>query len=171
MTLKLAKFANLSTMLMDISEFMQQDGRKKRTAKCMCVTDLTSYCLHVLLWFTLMFSGLLQKDLFKGGWSLAKNFFKPNYCHACHTRFSIFFPLPPCCVSSLLLLVFITTWKKKTWKDLWTQTSRVFSPTLEFWNLRTNQYHFWSKRGEWLRMGPSNSLLKYCRILSTTNYC
>ena len=169
MTLKLAKFANLSTMLMDISEFMQQDGRKKRTAKFMCVTDLTSYCSRVLLWFTLMFSGLLQKDLFKGGWSLAKNFFKPNYCHACHTRFSIFFPLPPCCVSSLLLLVFITTWKKKTWKDLWTQTSRVFSPTLEFWNLRTNQYHFWSKRGEWLRMGPSNSLLKYCRILSTTN--
>ena len=77
------------------------------------VTDLTSYCLRVLLWFTLMFSGLLQKDLFKGGWSLAKNFFKPNYCHACHTRFSIFFPLPPCCVSSLLLLVFITNWKKK----------------------------------------------------------
>ena len=64
------------------------------------VTDLTSYCLRVLLWFTLMFSGLLQKDLFKGGWSLAKNF-------------AIFFPLPPCCVSSLLLLVFITTWKKK----------------------------------------------------------
>ena len=169
MTLKLAKFANLSTMLMDISEFMQQNGRKKRTAKCMCVTDLTSYCLRVLLWFTLMFSGLLQKDLFKGGWSLVKNFFKPNYCHTCHTRFSIFFPLPPCCVSSLLLLVFITTWKKKTWKDLWTQTSRVFLPTLEFWNLRTNQYHFWSKRGEWLGMGPSNSLLKYCRILSTTN--
>ena len=156
MTLKLAKFANLPAMLMDISEFMQQDGRKKRTAKCMCVTNLTSYCLRVLLWFTLMFSGLLQKDLFKGGWSLAKNF-------------AIFFPLPPCCVSSLLLLVFITTWKKKTWKDLWTQTSRVFSPTLEFWNLRTNQYHFWSKRGEWLRMGLSNSLLKYCRILSTTN--
>ena len=100
MTLKLAKFANLPTMLMDISEFMQQDGRKKRTAKCMCVTNLTSYCLRVLLWFTLMFSGLLQKDLFKGGWSLAKNF-------------TIFFPLPPCCVSSLLLLVFITTWKKK----------------------------------------------------------
>ena len=39
-------------------------------------------------------------DLFKGGWSLAKNF-------------PIFVPLPPCCVSSLLLLVFITTWKKK----------------------------------------------------------
>ena len=36
MTLKLAKFANLPTMLMDISEFMQQDGRKKRTAKCTC---------------------------------------------------------------------------------------------------------------------------------------
>ena len=67
MTLKLAKSANLPAMLMDISEFTQQDGRKKRIAKCMCVTNVTSYCLCVLLWFTLMFSGLLQKNLFKGG--------------------------------------------------------------------------------------------------------
>ena len=31
---------------------------------------------------TLTFSGLLQKDLFKGRCSLAKSFFKQNYCHA-----------------------------------------------------------------------------------------
>ena len=30
-------------------------------------------------------SGLLQIDLLKG--SLTENFFKHNYCHACHTRF------------------------------------------------------------------------------------
>ena len=52
-----------------------------------------------------MFSGLLQKDLFKGKWILAKSYFKQNYCHACHTRFAVFFPLPSCCVSSLLLVL------------------------------------------------------------------
>ena len=33
---------------------------------------------------------------------MAKSYFKQNYCHACHTRFSVFFPLPSCCVSSLI---------------------------------------------------------------------
>ena len=32
---------------------------------------------------------------------MAKSYFKQN-CHACHTRFAVFFPLPFCCVSSLL---------------------------------------------------------------------
>ena len=51
----------------------------------------------------LIFSGLSQKrDLFKGRCSLEKRFFKQNYCHACHTRFGVFFPLPSCCVSSLI---------------------------------------------------------------------
>ena len=45
----------------------------------------------------------LQKALFKGEWSLATGYFKQNYCHACHTRFAVFFPLPSCCVSSLIL--------------------------------------------------------------------
>ena len=31
-----------------------------------------------------------------------KDISKQNYCHACHTRFAIFLPLPSCCVSSLL---------------------------------------------------------------------
>ena len=31
----------------------------------------------------------LQKDLFKGEWSLAKTYFKQNYCHTCHTRFAV----------------------------------------------------------------------------------
>ena len=51
----------------------------------------------------LRFSGLLQKDLLKGNWSWAKSCFKQNYCHACHTRFAVFFPLPSCCVSSLIM--------------------------------------------------------------------
>ena len=33
-----------------------------------------------------------------GKWSLAKSCSKQNSCHACHTRFALFFPLPSCCV-------------------------------------------------------------------------
>ena len=32
-----------------------------------------------------------------------KTFFKQNYSHSCHTRFAVFFLLPSCCISSLLL--------------------------------------------------------------------
>ena len=62
------------------------------------------YYLRVLLWSSLklMFSALLHKGLFKGGWSSAKPFFKQSYCHACHTRFAVFFPLQSRCVSSLI---------------------------------------------------------------------
>ena len=49
----------------------------------------------------LMLSGLYKKNLFKGEWSLAKSYFKQNYCHTCQTRFVVFFLLPSCCVSSL----------------------------------------------------------------------
>ena len=61
------------------------------------------YYLRVLsgIHLTLLFLALLQKDLFKGMWSLAEGFFNENYCHACHTRFSAVFPLPSCCVSSI----------------------------------------------------------------------
>ena len=91
---------------LDNSEFTQQDGRKKKTAERLCVTNVTRLFLTCFvcrdLHLTSMFSGLLQKDLFKGRWILAKSYFKQNYCHACHTRFAVFFPLPSCCVSSLL---------------------------------------------------------------------
>ena len=43
------------------------------------------------LHFTIMFCGRLQKDLFKGRWSLAEGFYKQNYCHTCHTTFAGFF--------------------------------------------------------------------------------
>ena len=50
-------------------------------------------------------SVFLQKDLFKKKWSLAKSYFQQNYCIACHTRFAVFFPLPSCCVSSLIFTI------------------------------------------------------------------
>ena len=59
---------------------------------------------------TLMFLALVQKDLFNGMSSLVEGFFKQNYCHACHTRFAVDFPLPSFCVSSL-----IRQERKKTW--------------------------------------------------------
>ena len=31
-------------------------------------------------------------------------FFKQSYCHACQTGFAVFFPLPYCCVSSLVTM-------------------------------------------------------------------
>ena len=65
-----------------------------------------AYYLRVLWWSSLklMFPGLLQKVLLKGGWSSAEKSSWQNYCHACHTRFAVFFPLPSCCVSSIMLV-------------------------------------------------------------------
>ena len=79
-------------------------GRRGRQITCAWRT-WQGYNLDVLpwSWLTSMSSGLLQKDLFKRKWSLAKSYFKQNYCHACHKRFAVFFPLPSCCVSSLLI--------------------------------------------------------------------
>ena len=93
------------------SEFLQQDSKKKRMAKRLCVTNVTGLLLEHFLWWSslivkIIFPGLLQKDLFKGGWSSADKSFKQNYCHACHTRFAVFLPLPSCCISSLII-----TWR------------------------------------------------------------
>ena len=58
-------------------------------------------------WFLLkrigMFWSLTKKDQWKRGWSLVDNYFKHNYCHACHRRFALFFILPSFCECSLML--------------------------------------------------------------------
>ena len=71
-----------------------------RTAKRLCVTNVTG---RVLSWSSLNICAFrsLQKDTFKWKWSLAKSYFKQNYCLAWHTRFAVFIPLPSCCVSLL----------------------------------------------------------------------
>ena len=79
----------------------RQEEEDGRALVCDKRDKAISYVFCRDLHLTSMFSGLLQKDLFKGKWSLAKNYCKQNYCHACHTRFAVFFPLPSCCVSSL----------------------------------------------------------------------
>ena len=58
MTLKLAKFTNLAAMLMDIGEFMQQDSRKERMARCTCVTNMTGLLLacSVVIHFNVFWS-------------------------------------------------------------------------------------------------------------------
>ena len=80
-------------------------GRRGRQNVCVWQT-WQGYNLHVMSWSSLSINvfWFLQKDLFKGKWWLAKSYFKQNYCHACHTRFAVFFPLPSCCVSSLMSL-------------------------------------------------------------------
>ena len=64
------------------------------------------YYLRVLSWSSIKwtFSGqcFTKRSIWR--WSLDESFFKQNYCHACHTRFAFFFPLPFCCVSSLTLI-------------------------------------------------------------------
>ena len=37
-------------------------------------------------------------------YSLVKSYFEQNYCHACHTRFAVFYPLPSCCVFATTIL-------------------------------------------------------------------
>ena len=56
--------------------------RKKRTTKRLCVTNVTGLllaCFVVIFTSHFMFSGLLQKDQFKGKGNLAKSYFKTNY--------------------------------------------------------------------------------------------
>ena len=78
-------------------------GRRGRQNVCVWQT-WQGYNLHVMSWSPLRINVLwfLQKDLFKGKWCLTKSYFKQNCCHGCHTRFAVFFPLPSCCVSSLI---------------------------------------------------------------------
>ena len=95
-------------------------GRRGRQIACVWRT-WQGYNLRVLSWswLTSMFSGLLQKDLFKRKWSLAKSYFKQNYCHVCHTRFAVFFSPPSYCACSLLihsLSVMFWGWK---WTELY----------------------------------------------------
>ena len=88
------------------SEFTQQDGRKKGRQTLVCDKRDRAISWRVLsdLHLTLIFSGLLQNDLFKGKWSLAKSYLKENYCHSCHTRFAVFFPLLSCCLGYLIIM-------------------------------------------------------------------
>ena len=70
-------------------------NKRGRAISCLFYRDL---------YLSLIFSGLLPKDLFKRRWSLGEILLKKNYCHACHTkRFAVSFPLPSCCVSSLMM--------------------------------------------------------------------
>ena len=90
-----------------ISEFPRQDGKEEEDGKTLVWDKLDRAITCVFcrdLHLTPIFSGPLKKrsDLFKIPWSLAKSCFKRNYCHACHARFAVFFPVPSCCVSSLL---------------------------------------------------------------------
>ena len=75
------------------------------------------YNVHVMSCSSLSINvfWFLQKDLFKGKWWLAKSYFKQICCHSCHTRFAVFFPLPSCCVSSLIIQLLNDSWLILSW--------------------------------------------------------
>ena len=77
-----------------IIEFMQQDGRKKRTAKRLYVTNVIGLLLASFLVISTnliaLFFFFFQKDLFKGRGSFAKKC-SNIITEACHTRFTVFF--------------------------------------------------------------------------------
>ena len=81
-----------------------EDGKVLTCDKC---GRAITYMFCRDLYLTVIFSGLLQKDLFKGKWCLAKSYFKQNYCHVCHTRFAVLFPHPSCCVRSTVKAIFL----------------------------------------------------------------
>ena len=87
------------------------------------------YYSCVLLWssFNIMFASLLQTYLFQEKWSWAESLFKQNYCHACHTRFTVFFPLPSCCVNSLMTVDGL--WCCVSTKRTPAQETRTIAPT------------------------------------------
>ena len=96
----------LFPFVLHTSELTQQNGGKKRTEKRLCVTNVTGLllaCFFEILHLISLCSGLIQKYLFSRRWSLAGKCSKRNYCHVCHTRFVISFPLRSYCVSSQLL--------------------------------------------------------------------
>ena len=82
----------------DNSEFTQQDGRKRRTAKRVCVTNVTGLCVVVIFTKYQCFSVFYKKICLKEDEVWGNFFFKQNYCHACQTRFAVFLARPPCCV-------------------------------------------------------------------------
>ena len=72
-------------------------GRKEEA----CMWQMwQGYHFRVLSWSSLIppliFSGLLQNICLKKSESLAESYLEQNYCHACHRRFAVFFPLPSC---------------------------------------------------------------------------
>ena len=76
----------------------ERRGRQNACAwqKWQVMTITYAFCRDIHL--TLKFTSLYRNIPFKGEWSLAKSWFKQNYCHACYTRFAVFFPLPSGCV-------------------------------------------------------------------------
>ena len=76
----------------------RQEEEDSKTFVCQWLDGAITCVFCRDLHLTLMSTGLLKTGLFKGRWSLAESFFKQNYCHVCHTKFTVFFPLPSCCV-------------------------------------------------------------------------
>ena len=92
-------------LVRDLSEFTQQDGWKKRLQNARVWQTWQGYYLRVLSLSSLSnlcFRVFYKKISLKESEVWRKVISKQRYCHACHTRFAVFLPLPSCFVSSLL---------------------------------------------------------------------
>ena len=89
------------TLSANINSLVSLRDRTAKRLKAANVTGLLLACFVGNSLNIIFFCSSTKRSVLEM-WSLAKGFFKKNYCHACHTRFAVVFPLPSCCVSSLL---------------------------------------------------------------------
>ena len=123
----------LNLLIITVSLCNRMAGRNQDSKTLLCdKPDRAITCVFCPdLHLTPMFTGRLQNNLFNGKWSLAKSCFKQNYCHACHARFALFFPLLSCCVSSLIFVQKLTSLRSNAVILPWI----FFNPEIYF-NLR-----------------------------------
>ena len=99
---------------------------RNTTAKRLCVTNVTGLlfaCFVVIFYLTSLLSSLLQKDLFKGGWSLAEIFFNQIIVTLVTQGLPSSLPRRPLCVSSPLILysssILLSQDKNQPFPRLW----------------------------------------------------
>ena len=82
-----------------IGRLEEEDGK---TFVCDKPNKAITYVFCRDLHLTLMFLVFYKKTCLKEGEVWRKVFLEHNYCHVFHTKIAAFFPLPSCCVSSVL---------------------------------------------------------------------
>ena len=125
--------------------------------------------MRVLSWSSLNINVFwsLQKDLFKGEWSLSKSYLKQNYCIACcHTRFAVSsFLSRLCCLFYFICHPIITKTigkeEKKKWRGDLTETIGAYERLglLELWARAVS--HQLKKRRRKVEDGKTYELFSY----------
>ena len=78
----------------------EEDGKSFVWDKHDMAVTYEHACFVMILSFSHCVQVFYRKTCLKGGNGLAETFFRhKHYCHACHTGFAVFFPMPSCDVS------------------------------------------------------------------------